>query len=51
MHQNLLMVVFIAIHMADVNCHFDCMESLIELGANDSAGALPYGATSNLVGK
>uniref|UniRef100_A0ACD5TJ11 Uncharacterized protein n=1 Tax=Avena sativa TaxID=4498 RepID=A0ACD5TJ11_AVESA len=39
-----------ALHMAALNGHFDCMQLLIELGANVSAVTFPYGTTSNLIG-
>ncbi|PNT67742.1 hypothetical protein BRADI_3g31460v3 [Brachypodium distachyon] len=39
-----------ALHMAALNGHLDCMQLLIELGANVSAVTFPYGTTSNLIG-
>lgn len=39
-----------ALHMAALNCHLDCMQLLIDLGANASAVTFPYGTTTNLIG-
>lgn len=40
-----------ALHMAALNGHLDCMQLLIDLGANVSAVTFPYGTTTNLIGK
>jgi E3 ubiquitin-protein ligase XBAT32/33 len=40
-----------ALHMVAFNGHFDCMQLLIDLGANVSAVTFPYGTIANLIGK
>jgi E3 ubiquitin-protein ligase XBAT32/33 len=39
------------LHMVAFNSHFDCMQLLIDLGANVLFVTFPYGTMANLIGK
>ncbi|XP_047322022.1 E3 ubiquitin-protein ligase XBAT33-like [Impatiens glandulifera] len=39
-----------ALHMAALNCYFDCVQLLLDLQANTSAATFHYGASMDLIG-